>query len=101
MSRAWLAFIATFCFIAAALAQAAAPTTHPGTKLNFPPTLGGATFMASFNHGSAVSYRYLAGKVQITVQIFDAGRRVPAVPGSPGPTLQFNGRNAGAQPPAR
>src|SRR5262245_34498248 len=85
MSKAWLAFLATFCFIVAALAQAAAPSTHPGTKLNFPPTLGGATFVASFNHGNAMSYRYLAGKVQITVQIFDGGRRVP--PGSSNPAV--------------
>src|SRR5437764_1331933 len=101
MSRAWLAFIATFCFIAAALAQAAAPTTHPGTKLNFPPTLGGATFMASFNHGSAVSYRYLAGKVQITVQIFDAGRRVPAGSASPVLISEFSAEMAEAEQQAR
>ena len=56
MSRALAAFLATFCCIAAALAQGGqAPPTHPGTKLNFPPTLGGATFETSTNHGTAVS----------------------------------------------
>jgi hypothetical protein len=41
--------------------------------------------VASFNHGNAVSYRYLSGKIQITVQVFDGGRRVP--PGSTSPVV--------------
>src|SRR5258708_38010651 len=97
MSRA-SAFLAAFlCWVGVASAQpATAPSTHPGTKLNFPPTLGGATFMASFNHGNAVSYKYLAGKVQLTVQIFDSGRRVPAGSGSPVVVSEFTAEMAEA-----
>ena len=76
---------------------AAAPTTHSGTKLNFPPTVGGATFMASFNHGNAVSYKYLAGKVQLTVQIFDGGLRVPPGSGNPTVTAEFSSEMAEAE----
>jgi len=107
MSRAWLAFLASFCCIAAALAQggmaggSAAPTAHPATKLNFPPTLGGATFETSTNHGNAVSYRYLAGRIQITVQIFDGGRRIPAGNSNPAVIYEFSGEMAEAEQQAR
>ncbi len=106
MSRALAAFVATFCCIAAALAQGgteggAAPPTHAGTKLNFPPTLGGATFETSTNHGNAVSYRYLAGKIQITVQIFDGGRRVPPGSSNPAVIYEFSGEMAEAEQQAR
>src|SRR5262245_28205725 len=101
MFRACLAFLGTFCFIAAAMAQAVAPNPHPGTKLNFPPTLGGATFVASFNHGNAMSYRYAAGKVQITVQIFDSGRRVPSGSNSPALIQEFTAETADAEQQAR
>ncbi len=107
MSRALATFLATFCCIAAALGQGgaagsgSAPPTHPGTKLNFPPTLGGATFETSTNHGTAVSYRYLAGKIQITVQIFDGGRRVPAGSSSPAVVYEFSGEMAEAEQQAR
>jgi len=66
MSKAWAAFFAISCFITTALAQGGtAPPTNAATKLNFPPTLGGATLETSTNHGNAVSYRYLVGKIQI------------------------------------
>jgi hypothetical protein len=102
MSRTWLALLATFFWVSAALAQGpAAPTTHPGTKLNFPPTLGGATFVASANHGNAVSYQYQAGKVQITVQIFDGGRRVPAGNANPVVVNEFSAEASEAEQQAR
>jgi hypothetical protein len=102
MFRVWLALFATLGCIGAAVAQApTAPTTHPGTKLNFPPTLGGATFVASANHGNAVSYRYMAGKIQITVQLFDGGRRVPAGSGSPIVVNEFSAESAQAEQQAQ
>jgi hypothetical protein len=102
MSRALAAFLATFCCIAAALAQGGqAPAAHPATKLSFPPTLGGATFETSTNHGTAVSYRYLAGKIQITVQIFDGGRRVPNGNSSPVIIYEFSAEMAEAEQQAR
>ena len=92
MSRAWLAFLAALCWVGAAAAQPAstAPLTHPGTKLNFPPTLAGATMQGSAVNGATFSYRYIAGKIQITVQVFDSGRRVPAGSNSPVVTSEFS-----------
>jgi hypothetical protein len=98
MSKAWAALLATFCCITTALAQGGtAPPTHAATKLNFPPTLGGATLETSSTQGNAVSYRYLAGKIQITVQIFDGGRRVPPGSSSPAVTYEFSSEMAEAE----
>lgn len=74
-----------------ALAQGTAPTVHPGTKLNFAPTVGTAklessTFTpAAAGRGAGYTYIYSAGKMQITVDVFDGGRRVPF--GSTNPTI--------------
>jgi len=59
MSRALAAFLATPLLAATALAQtpSPAPATHPGTKLNFAPSLGSATFEQSAVHGATNSYR--------------------------------------------
>ena len=73
----------------------AAPPTHPGTKLNFPASVGGAQMERSYTQpiGRDVHYvyMYLADKIQITFFLFDGGRRVP--PGSDNPTVisQFSG----------
>ena len=79
----------------AALAQAAAggaPPVHPGTKLSFPQTLGGATLIGSQNYGAdGMSWHYaLPSRMEITVHVYDTGRRVPN--GSSHPTIinQFN-----------
>jgi hypothetical protein len=102
MSRAWLAFLAALCWVGAAAAQhAAAPPTHPGTKLNFPQTLAGATLQGSAVNGATFSYRYIAGKIQITVQVFDGGRRVPAGSNSPVVTSEFSAEMAEAEQQAR
>src|SRR5260370_35294081 len=99
MSRALLAFLATLLYAVAALGQVtAAPTIHPGTKLNFAPTLGSAQFQASAVHGNSMSYRYLAGKVELTVQIFDGRRRVPAGSSNPSFICAFTAEVAGAEP---
>jgi len=106
MSRAWLAFVAAFwaalCWVGAATAQVPiAPPTHPGTKLNFPATVGGATMQGSAVNGATYSYRYIAGKIQITVQVFDSGRRVPAGSNSPVVTAEFTAEMAEAEQMAR
>ena len=92
MSRILAAILAGLLFAGAALAQAtgAAPATHPGTKLSFPPALGGATFQQSFAAGAgkeaSYSYHYLTpNKMQIAVYVYDAGRRVPS--GGDNPTI--------------
>lgn len=71
----------------------AAPPVHPGTKLNFPPTLGGAQFARSYTHpvGRDVvyTYQYIANKMPISVALFDGGRRVLAGSDNPGVVAQF------------
>jgi hypothetical protein len=87
MSRL-LAACAAICMMAgAALAQEPAPATHPGTKLGFPATLGGATLVESSQEspGGPASYAYVANRMHIYVYVFDGGRRVP--PGSESPAL--------------
>jgi len=86
-----LAVAALLCALPAA-AQTPAPTLHPGTKISFAPTVGGAKLEQAV-HLDAVpggrnagdTYVYSAGKMQITVDVFDAGRRVPQ--GSTNPTV--------------
>jgi hypothetical protein len=90
MSR--LAALLAVALLWAIPAWAQAPSVHPGTKLSFPPTLGGARLESSQHvvavpgtHGEGDTYVYLAGKLQITVDIFDAGRRV--APGASNSTV--------------
>jgi hypothetical protein len=79
---------------ASAQTQSTTPSVHAGTKLNFPATLGGATFERSVNYAAppanrpdlGTSYFYSTPKkMLITVRVFDGGRRVPA--GSDNPTV--------------
>jgi hypothetical protein len=71
----------------------AAPPVHPGTKLNFPPTIGGAQLERSYTQpiGRDVHYvyGYSADKLHITVFLFDGGRRVPEGPDNPTVISQF------------
>jgi len=100
MSRALAALAALAAAVfawsgpAAAQTQSTAPTTHAGTKLNFPATLGGAQLERSVNYAAppanrpdlGFSYYYSTPKkMVIAVQVFDGGRRVP--PGSDSPTV--------------
>jgi hypothetical protein len=74
--------------------QSTTPTTDAGTKLNFPATLGGASFERVVNYAAPPANRPDQGssyfystpqKMVITVQVFDGGRRVP--PGSASPVV--------------
>ena len=75
-----------------------APSTHPGTKLTFAPSLGGSQLMGSSVIGSASNradmgydYKYLtAQKMLITVNVYDGGRRVPSGSDSPQIFRQFS-----------
>ncbi len=91
---------------ASAQTQSSTPTTNAGTKLNFPASLGGATFERSVNYaappannpGQGMSYTYSTPKrLTISVQVYDLGRRVPA--GSDNPTVigQFNAELSSAE----
>ena len=78
-------------------AQTPAPSVHPGTRLSFGPTVGGAKLESSM-HFAAVpgvrsagdTYTYSVGKIQITVDVFDAGRRVGAGATNPTVANQFD-----------
>ncbi len=79
----------------------AAPPVHPGTHLNFPPTLGGAQLQQSYTAplGRQVQYVYIymADKIQITVTLFDSGRRVPAGSENPMVQTEFTGELEAAE----
>ncbi len=86
--------------------QSTSPTTNAGTKLNFPASLGGATFERSVNYaappgnnpGQGVAYYYSTPKrLTISVQVYDLGRRVPAGSDNPTVTSQFNAELASAE----
>jgi len=110
MSRLLACLVAVAALLGASLAvaqtQSTAPSAHAGTKLNFPGTLGGATFERSVNYaappannpGQGVGYYYSTAKrLIINVQVYDLGRRIPA--GSDNPTViaQFNSELASAE----
>ena len=91
---------------AAAQTQSTAPTANAGTKLNFPSSLGGATFERSINYaappgnnpGQGMAYYYSTPKrLTISVQVFDLGRRVPAGSDNPVVTGQFNAEVSSAE----
>ena len=74
--------------------QSTSPTTNAGTRLNFPASLGGATFERSVNYaappannpGQGMTYYYSTPKrLTISVQVYDLGRRVPG--GSDNPAV--------------
>jgi hypothetical protein len=112
MSRLPLALLAaallagTVAAPASAQTQSSTPTTNAATKLNFPATLGGATFERSINYaappgnnpGQGMAYYYSTPKrLIIHVQVFDLGRRVPAGSDNPTVTGQFNSELASAE----
>jgi hypothetical protein len=89
MSRVFSILLAVVLLSGAAFAQA--PTVEPGTKLSFPPTLGGATLTQSGNQGGGSSYQYAAPNgMDVIVDVYGGSRRVPN--GSSHPTIlnQFN-----------
>jgi hypothetical protein len=79
---------------AAAQTQSTSPTTHAGTKLAFPATVGGAQFERAVNYAGppnnrpdqGITYFYSTPKkMVIAVHVYDGGRRVP--PGSANPLV--------------
>jgi hypothetical protein len=67
-----------------------APAVEPGTRLAFPPSLGGAQLESSASLGaSGVTYAYGTNKMNIFVHIFNGGRRVPTGSDTPQLTTQF------------
>lgn len=92
--------------LASAQTQSTAPSTHGGTRLSFPATLGGATFDRSVNYaappannpGQGTAYYYSTPKrLVVSVQVFDLGRRIPAGSENPTVTSQFDTEVASAE----
>lgn len=86
--------------------QSTTPTTNAGTRLNFPPSLGGTTFERSINYaappgnnpGQGMAYIYSTPKrLTISVQVYDLGRRVSSGSDNPTVTGQFNTEVASAE----
>jgi hypothetical protein len=92
MSRILALAVVALLWAVPASAQSPAPTLHPGTKISFAPTVGGAKLEQAV-HLNAVpggrnagdTYVYSVGKMQITVDVYDGGRRIPQ--GSSNPTV--------------
>jgi hypothetical protein len=79
-----------------------APTVHPGTKLSFPASLGGATLIRGDNFGPDSAYIYgLPNRLQIVVLIKDVGRRMPAGSDNAQLTSQFNAEIGQAEQQAK
>jgi hypothetical protein len=97
MSRLVALFVVLLASIAPAVAQqlpgGAAPPVHPGTKLNFAPTIGAAQLERSYTQPIGRDVHYVYGysidKMHITVFLFDGGRRVPAGPDNPSVVSEF------------
>lgn len=105
-SLAVVALLVATAGLAWAQTQSTAPSTHGGTKLAFPATLGGATFDRSVNYaappanspGQGIAYYYSTPKrLVISVQVFDLGRRIPAGSENPTVTGQFNNEVTSAE----
>ncbi len=98
MSRSLLAsFLLVLLWPALAVAQilpgGTAPPQHPGTRLNFPSTVGPAQLDRSYTTpvGRDVQYvyQYVTNKLQINVFLFDGGRRVTTGSDNPMVIQQF------------
>lgn len=91
----WAALLAAVSFLGVTAASAqsgppigAAPPMHPGTKLNFPPSVGGATLLQGGSYANGVvAYQYVsANKIPISVTLAEPeNKRLP--PGADSPQL--------------
>ncbi|MFI5000143.1 MAG: hypothetical protein ACHQK9_09715 [Reyranellales bacterium] len=109
MSRALATILAAaLMFAAPGFAQTLggpAPALHTGTRLAFPPSLGGATLVQSLvslpapgGRHPIYSYQYVTtNKMEISVFVFDVGRFVPTGADGPAVVSQFAGELAEAE----
>jgi len=92
----WSAAAAAFPAIAQSAGPSPAPPVHPGTRLSFAPTIGSAKLEQSAFYtavpgvrDATYTYVYSTGKLQIIVNVYDAGRRAPSGSASPALAAQF------------
>lgn len=112
MSRTPAALLAVFlaamvwAVSAAAQTQSTSPTSHAGTKLAFPATVGGAQLERSVNYAAPPNNRPDQGftyfystpkKLVIAVHVYDGGRRVPSGNANPMVVDEFMGEIASAE----
>jgi hypothetical protein len=93
MSKALASFVALLLMAGAALAQGQPQpsATEPAAKLGFAQNVGGATLVRSMSNGGASMYMYQAPNgMEITVDVYDTGRRVPNGSSHPVIVNQFN-----------
>jgi hypothetical protein len=97
MSRIAALLAAVLVWAAPAWSQTPAPALHPGTKLSFGPTVGSAKFEHSSHFGPILglrgagdTYTYSVGKMQLTVDVFESGRRVGTGGTNPTVANQFD-----------
>jgi hypothetical protein len=89
MSRIFAFVLAAI--LTAGLAHAQAPAVDPGTKLSFPPTLGGLTLSRSGSVASGATYQYSAPNgIELTVDVYGGPRRAPNGSSHPLVINQFN-----------
>lgn len=96
MSRILAFAVMALLWVLPAAAQSPAPTLHPGTKISFAPMVGGAKLEQAVHldaipggRNAGDTYVYSVGKMQITVDVFDAGRHVAPGSGNPMVANQF------------
>ena len=81
----WL-IAALFVTAGPAAAQTEAPAVDSGTKLSFPGTLGGGSLVRSTSSAAGASYQYaMPNGIEVAVDVYGNGRRVPN--GSSHPTI--------------
>jgi hypothetical protein len=98
MSRFAALLAAALFWTLPAWSQTSAPSVHPGTKLSFAPTVGGARFENSLHFAPVVSLRpsggdtyiYSSNRMQITVDVYESGRRVGTGGTNPTVANQFD-----------
>ena len=107
-----MTLLAAFAWAGAAAGQtqSTSPTAHPGTKLTFPATVGGAQFERSVNYAGPPSNRPDQGityfystpkKMVIAVHVYDGGRRVPPGSGNPLVVDEFMGEISSSEQQVR
>jgi len=93
MFKAFFSFVALLLLAGTALAQGQPQPSaiEPGTKLGFGQSVGGATLVRSANSSGASLYLYQAPNgMEITVDVYDNGRRIPNGSSHPVIVNQFN-----------
>jgi hypothetical protein len=105
MSRLAAVLATALLWALPAWSQNAAPSVHPGTKLSFGPSIGNARLensmhfvpLPSLRPSGGDSYIYSSNRMQITVDVFESGRRVGTGGTNPTVANQFDAEASAAE----